>query len=80
LGNILSAQFYESATRAHPAIDSEIAGGTFHTLHGWLKENIYQHGRKFTAAELVQRATGQPMTIAPYLRYLRRKYGALYQL
>ena len=31
-------------------------------------------------AELLQRATGQALTIAPYMRYLRRKYGELYRL
>jgi carboxypeptidase Taq len=80
LGNILSAQLFESATRAHPAIMAEIAAGTFGTLHGWLKEQIYQHGRKFTAAELVERATGGPLSFEPYIRYLREKYGELYSL
>ncbi len=80
LGNILSAQFFEAATRAHPGIEFEIAQGKFDALHGWLRENIYQHGRKFMADELVQRATGQPMNIQPYIRYLRRKYGELYKL
>jgi carboxypeptidase Taq len=80
LGNILSAQFFEAATKAHPGIESEIAAGAFDTLHGWLRENIYRHGRKYDPDELVQRATGQPMTIAPYLRYLRKKFGELYRL
>ena len=80
LGNILSAQFYEAATRAQPGIEPAISAGEFRPLHGWLQENVYQHGRKFTALELVQRATGQPLTIAPYLRYLRRKYGEIYRL
>ena len=80
LGNIMSAQFYEAALRAQPTIPYEIAQGKFDTLHGWLAENIYQHGSKFTANEVVERATGQPLTIAPYIRYLRTKYGELYQL
>ena len=80
LGNILSAQFYEAATRAQPGIEQEIATGKFDALRGWLGENIYRHGRKFTAEELVLRATGQPMNSAPYVAYLRRKYGELYQL
>ncbi len=80
LGNILSAQFYEAATQAQPGIAAEIAAGQFRTLRSWLRENIYQHGRKFTATEIVQRVTGQALTIAPYLRYLRRKYGELYRL
>lgn len=78
LGNILSAQFFEAATAARPQISDEIARGEFATLHGWLKENIYQHGRKFTTAELVERVTGGPLRIEPYMAYLRRKYGELY--
>ncbi len=78
LGNIMSAQFFEAALAAHPEIRDEIRAGEFGTLHGWLKENIYQHGSKFTASELVERVTGGPLSIAPYLRYLREKYGGLY--
>jgi carboxypeptidase Taq len=80
IGNILSAQFFESATRAHPSIEGEIARGEFGTLHGWLKQNVYQYGRVYTAPELVERATGGPLSFAPYIRYLREKYGELYQL
>jgi len=80
LGNILSAQFFAAATRAHPGIHGEIARGEFGALHGWLRENVYQHGAKFTAAELVERATGSPMSIEPYLDYLWRKYQPLHGL
>ena len=80
LGNILSAQFFAAATRARPNLPAAIARGEFGALHGWLRENVYQHGAKFTAAELVERATGQPMTIEPYLAYLTGKYGPLYGL
>ena len=80
LGNILSAQFFEAALQAHPEIPSEIEEGEFSTLHNWLKENIYQHGSKYTTTELVERVTGGPMSIEPYIRYLRTKYGELYEL
>ncbi len=80
LGNILAAQFYASALKAHPEIPAEIGQGEFGTLHGWLRENIYQHGSKFTAAELVERVTGGPLSIEPYIAYLRGKYGELYRM
>lgn len=78
LGNILGAQFFETACRAQPQIPGEIARGEFGRLHGWLREKIYQHGRKLTASELVERVTGGPLSIEPYVRYLRAKYGELY--
>lgn len=80
LGNILSAQFYAAALKAHPQIPAEIGQGKFSTLHGWLRENIYRHGSKFTAPEIVERASGSALTIEPYIAYLRTKYGALYTL
>jgi carboxypeptidase Taq len=80
IGNILSAQFFAAATRAHPHIPGEIARGRFDTLHGWLTENIYRHGRALTPDDIVARATGRAMTTAPYLAYLRAKYGELYRL
>ncbi|NNJ12242.1 carboxypeptidase M32 [Chloroflexales bacterium ZM16-3] len=80
LGNILSAQFFAAARAAHPQIDAEIGRGEFATLHGWLRENIYRHGSKFTTDDLVHRATGGPLDISPYMAYLREKYGDLYTL
>jgi carboxypeptidase Taq len=80
IGNILSAQFHAAALAAHPEITGETAGGEFGTLRGWLNRHVHRHGRKFEPAELVRRATGEPMTIAPYLTYLRGKYGELYRL
>jgi carboxypeptidase Taq len=80
LGNILGAQFYDAALKAHPEIPSEIGRGQCGTLLAWLRENIYQHGSKYTASDLVQRITGGGLTIEPYIRYLRTKYGELYRL
>lgn len=80
IGNILSAQFLAAAVKAHPGIPLEIERGEFGPLHEWLVANVYRHGRKFEPTELVERATGTPMIIAPYVAYLRGKYGELYKL
>jgi len=75
IGNVLSAQFYAAAMRAHPGIAREIAAGEFTTLHDWLRENVYRHGRKLKPNELVIRATGDEMTTSAYVDYLRTKYA-----
>ncbi len=80
LGNILSAQFFAAACAAQPTIEPEISQGQFATLHSWLQQQIYQHGSKFTTDELVRRVTGGPLDIGPYMTYLRKKYGAMYQI
>ncbi len=80
VGNILSAQFYSKALEAHPNIPAEMGQGRFDILHNWLRDNIYDSGSKFTAPELIERVTGGPLRIEPYINYLKTKYGALYQL
>jgi len=80
IGNILAAQFYDAAVKAHPDIPREIASGKFTALHGWLVDNVYQYGRKYRPDDLVQRATGSAMRMEPYVAYLRGKYGELYRL
>jgi carboxypeptidase Taq len=79
IGNILSAQFYAAALRAHPDILREIATGEFGTLHSWLRDH-HRHGSKFAPNDLVERATGAVMQMRPYIEYLHEKYGVLYRL
>lgn len=74
LGNILSSQFYNAALEAHPEIPQEVTQGKFSILHNWLKYNIYRHGNKFTANELVEKVTGSELTTDPYIEYLTNKF------
>ena len=46
----------------------------------WLRENIHQHGKKFTPGELVQRVTGKPLSHEAFMRYAWAKFGDLYDL
>jgi carboxypeptidase Taq len=80
LGNILSAAIWEAALADQPEIPAEIAQGRYGTLHGWLVEHVYRHGRKFGAPELIERSTGGPLAIEPYIRYLGNNLGTLYRL
>jgi carboxypeptidase Taq len=80
LGNIMAGVFYEAALKEIPEIPEQVTRAEFGPLLAWLRENIHRHGRKFTPDELVQRVTGGPLTIEPYMHYLRNKYGRLYGL
>jgi carboxypeptidase Taq len=78
LGNVLSAQFHAAADRDLGGLDGAIEAGEFAGLHGWLQEHVYRHGRARSADRLVRDATGGPIDPAPYLTYLRSKFGDLY--
>lgn len=78
LGNLISAQLWETFGRIHPSRDADIRRGDFNALLTWLRESLHQYGRKFEPQELVQRTTGRPVDPEPYLRYLETKYGEIY--
>jgi len=80
IGTVLSAQLFDAARRAYPTIPEEMRAGEFGNLHGWLTENIYQHGSKFQPEELIVRATGEPLQTRSYIGYLKTKFGDLYGL
>lgn len=80
LGNLMSAQFYETAILQEPEIPVAIERGNFRLLHEWLKQNIYQHGCKYTPNELIEKVSGTTLSIDPFIRYLRNKYEHLYKI
>jgi carboxypeptidase Taq len=80
LGNMLAVQYYNGALADHPDIPEQVARGDFATLHGWLVEKIYRHGRKFTADELTRRATGRGIRVDDHIAYLRAKFSDVYDL
>jgi carboxypeptidase Taq len=80
LGNIFSVQLFQTALAANPAIPEEISRGQFTTLLAFLRDTIHRHGRKYPPVELVRKSTGQPLTVGPYAKYLKSKFGELYKL
>ena len=80
LGNVLSVQLFEAALKAHPGIPDQMARGEFDTLLDWLRENVHRPGRKHDPEPLIENATGRSLDTAPYLHYLRAKFGELYDL
>jgi carboxypeptidase Taq len=78
LGNVIAAQLWEAAREALPDLDRQIELGEFEPLREWLREHVHRHGRKYSAAEVVERATGRPIEVGPYVTYLTEKFQALY--
>jgi carboxypeptidase Taq len=76
LGNVISIQIWEKAREAMPDLDAQIEAGELGELGGWLRDNLYALGRKFTPQETLRRVVGGPLDAAPYLAYLRSKYAA----
>jgi carboxypeptidase Taq len=80
LGNLVAAQLWERINKDIPDLAAQIERAEFGGLLTWLRENIHRHGARYYPVELLQRVTGQGLTPEPYLRYLRAKFGEVYEL
>jgi carboxypeptidase Taq len=81
LGTVLSLQFYEQTLKDIPDLPDQFARGEFGGLLAWFREHLHQHGRKFTANELIQRVTGaKTIQAKPYLTYIQQKFSDIYGL
>jgi carboxypeptidase Taq len=78
IGNVMAAQLMAAARQQMPALDTALDRGAYPPLLDWLRENVHQHGRRFSRDELLTRATGRPLDPEPYIAYLTGKYTELY--
>jgi carboxypeptidase Taq len=80
LGSVLAAQLFAAVRRDHPALDDRLEAGEFAPLREWLTEQVHRHGQRYETPELIERATGEALTADHFLRYVREKFGSLYDL
>lgn len=80
LGNLYSVQFFEQAKLEIPRLEEGIAAGQLLELRRWLEQKIHRWGRMFTPDHLARRVTGTTISPDPFLSYVEKKYGEIYQL
>ena len=80
LGNLYAAQLWDAIVRDVPDVEEGIGRGDFAPLLGWLRANVHGYGSKFKPGEVIQRATGEPLTSRYYADYLTTKYRDIYSL
>lgn len=80
LGTLTAAQLMDTIQEDVPNLWDHIAGGRFAPLLDWLRTRIHQHGRKLEAPDLLTRVTGEALSPDAWLRYVRNKFGPLYDL
>jgi carboxypeptidase Taq len=79
IGSVLAAQL-DAAMRAELDVDGLVREGEFEPIHEWLTENVHRHGQRYRTDELIERATGEPLTAEYFVEYAREKYGEIYDL
>ncbi|NGX50563.1 MAG: Thermostable carboxypeptidase 1 [Chlamydiae bacterium] len=74
LGNVYAGQLYQTFQQTFPDWEKRIAGGDLAFMREFLKQNVHRFGREFPALDLIERATGSPLSPEPYISYLKHKY------
>lgn len=79
LGSVIAAQLDE-AIRDDLDVDALAREGDFDPIRSWMREHVHQHGQRYRTAELIERATGEPLSAEPFIEYVSTKFGELYDL
>ena len=79
LGNLLSVQLLDAA-KQDAQIAQEVERAEYGRLREWLVQNVHQYGRSRLPGEIVQAATGRPLSADAYVKYLEDKYTDIYGL
>lgn len=74
LGAMYAAQLFQCANHAIPTLQDDIARGDLTALFQWLKQNIWQHGSRFTTDQLIKNATGETLNPAYFRKHLESRY------
>ncbi|WP_327050926.1 carboxypeptidase M32 [Halomicrococcus gelatinilyticus] len=80
VGSVLAAQLWATIEDELDDPTALIREGEFGPIREWLTENVHRHGQRYTTDELVEEATGEPLTADYFLDYVTEKYGELYDL
>lgn len=80
LGNLYSAQIFATLRRDIPDVDQAMERGELTVIRDWLSDHIYAAGRTMLAKDLIRQVCGEGINERPFLEYVARKYGAIYDV
>ena len=75
LGNVYGAQLFAAAEKRLGPLDDAFAVGDFRGLREWLLENVHRHGQRYTAAAIVEGATGSAPDPSALIESLSQRYA-----
>ncbi|WP_300520294.1 carboxypeptidase M32 [Aliiroseovarius sp.] len=80
LGNVYAGCLHQALRADMPELDEKLAAGDVASVTTWLADKVQRHGGLHEPKQVIERATGAPVSVAPFLDYLEAKFGAIYRL
>lgn len=75
LGNIYAAQLFAAAQKSLPDLEAQFRQGNLNGFLGWLRENIHEQGRRYSAITLIKHATGELPSAKYFIDYVEHKFS-----
>ena len=70
LGCLIAAQLWEALERELGPREEDLRRGEVEPIKAWLGERVHRYGRRLDTTELVERATGAPLSIDAFMRFV----------
>ncbi|MDE9448963.1 carboxypeptidase M32 [Aliiroseovarius sp. Z3] len=80
LGNVYAGCLHEGLRKDCPDLDAQLAQGKASYATDWLRDKVQKHGALYAPNEVIERATGKPVSVEPLLSYLEAKFGEIYRI
>lgn len=80
LGNLYASQFFAAAEKELGDLHAMFSEGEFQPLKDWLNQNIHRLGKRYSAGQLCEKVTGQPLSQSFLMEHLNQKLSPLYNL
>jgi carboxypeptidase Taq len=80
IGSFYAAQFYAAAEKEIPNLKTQIENGETKNLLNFLRKNIHQHGKMYSAQILCERITGEKLNMKYFMNYVTEKYKFIYTI
>jgi carboxypeptidase Taq len=74
LGAMYAAQYFAALRSTYPDLDTKISAGDLAPIFAWFEERIWSQASRWETTELIERATGAPLSAAHFERHLRARY------
>ena len=75
LGCLIAAQLWETIERDLGDLDARLRRAELEPVQAWLREHVHRFGRRVDTLPLVERATGAPLAVDAFVRYVEPLAG-----
>ncbi|BBJ27694.1 carboxypeptidase M32 [Athalassotoga saccharophila] len=78
LGNLYASQFFFSAKKEIPDLESQISNGNLKVLREWQREKIHKFGAMYDPKDLIVKVSGEPLNHKYFMNYIKEKFSKIY--